>query len=109
MARTLQILSQRGHLKSIQGINGGYSMNPSLQNLSLFELQKIIDGESAIVSCLKIEGQCEQINNCTILQPVQKLEGLLKGFLQDILVIDLLTPQKRQKNKATKGKLAWAR
>lgn len=89
-ARVLQLLGQRGILRSEQGAHGGYILIRDLSRLSLLELMEIVVGPMAVAKCLHEAGDCELKSTCNIISPITLLNRRLGEFYQNLMVGDLL-------------------
>ncbi|HMS64996.1 MAG TPA: Rrf2 family transcriptional regulator [Ignavibacteria bacterium] len=75
LSKILQKLKNDNILISNQGTNGGYSMNKKPDEIPIFELMTVIDGDTAIAECLQdINNDCTMTENCTIKMPVAQLQ-----------------------------------
>jgi Rrf2 family protein len=90
-ARALQVLAQKGVLKSEQGAHGGYQITRDLSRVSLYELIEMILGPVGVAKCLhEGEGACEIRGTCNIVSPVQALNRRLVDFYKGLSVGELL-------------------
>ena len=90
-AKILQTLKKEGILESIQGINGGYKLTRSLRKISLSELFNIVDGSTAIVECVQSdESGCIISDNCTIKDPINKMQIEFENMLKIKMVSDFI-------------------
>lgn len=94
VARSLQILAQKGVLRSEQGAQGGYRLAKSLNEISMYELIEIIEGPTRIAKCLNSGEPCEIQSACNIISPIQNLNLRLSDFYKGVLLQDLLQPIK---------------
>ncbi len=94
-ARVMQVLAQKGILKSEQGVNGGYQIVKDLNKLSLGELMKFILGPVQLAKCLHKEDAeaCEIIEHCSIMSPMSALNRKLNEFYDSIVLGELLDPK----------------
>ncbi len=76
LAKVLQKLSKHKVLNSVHGPKGGYKLNHKYLNISLIELMEILDGPFGITECL-IDNSCDQLSNCNIISPVEKINSQL--------------------------------
>jgi putative two-component system response regulator len=75
LSKILQKLKNESILISNQGTNGGYSMNKRPDEIPIFDLMTVIDGDTAIAECLQdINNDCSMTGNCTIKLPVAQLQ-----------------------------------
>jgi len=96
-ARVMQILAQKGILKSEQGTNGGYQIIKDLNKTSLHELMKMIVGPVNLAKCFQKEKtsqeRCEVLEHCSIMSPMHALNKKLVEFYEGIKLGDLLEPK----------------
>ncbi|MCB0420463.1 MAG: Rrf2 family transcriptional regulator [Bdellovibrionales bacterium] len=89
-ARVMQILAQKGILKSEQGSRGGYLLVRDLATVSYHELMECILGPTAIVKCINDKHACEIDATCRIKAPLFKLNDRLVSFYKGISIKELL-------------------
>lgn len=89
-ARVLQIMAQKGLLKSEQGAQGGYVLVKDLASVSLYELIEMILGPLGIAKCLHDSDACELKETCNILNPIQQLNEKLEDFYKTISLAEIL-------------------
>lgn len=89
-SRVMQLMAQRGILKSEQGAHGGYQIIRNLQKVSLYEVIETAVGPLEIVKCVGGVHDCELFNQCSIQSPLVDLNHRLKVFYEDLSVADLL-------------------
>jgi Rrf2 family protein len=102
-SRVLQVLVQKGVLRSEQGAHGGYMITKDLSRVSFHELSEMILGPLAVARCLHEDGEsgCEIRETCNIISPVQTLNRRLNEFYRSLSVADLL------ESTADKKGVAW--
>ncbi len=89
-ARVLQLMAQRGLLKSEHGVQGGYQITRDLQRTTLHELIEIIQGPTKIAKCMHKKTQCEIHSTCNIISPITALNGKLSDFYKSVTLSELL-------------------
>jgi len=87
-ARVMQQMAQAGLLRSEQGARGGYSILRDLSKANFYELIEMILGPTGISKC--IHGECELINTCNIVSPVNVLNKKLIEFYKSLSLRELL-------------------
>lgn len=93
-SRVLQIMAQNGLLKSEHGAHGGYQILRDLAKISFLELTEWILGPIQLVDCLTDEdGNCDMVDTCNIISPINRLSGKIKSFYQSLAVRDLVESQ----------------
>lgn len=90
-SRVLQIMAQRGLLRSEQGAHGGYKIAQDLEKVTLYDLSNMILGPVEIVKCLQDDqGHCELSSSCNIKTPAQNLNQKFVGFYKSIHLKELV-------------------
>jgi Rrf2 family protein len=89
LAKILQQLTKAGLLKSHAGMNGGYALAREARTISAFEVILAIDGPLFITSCTKGAKGCELTTNCTIKEPLARVNETIAGVLKSISIQDL--------------------
>jgi len=89
LAKILQTLTRKGLLRSHAGMNGGYALAREPREISAFEVILAIDGPFFITSCNKGAKSCELHGNCTIKEPLARVNETIAGVLKSISIQDL--------------------
>jgi len=89
-ARVMQVMAQKGLLKSEHGAFGGYQITKDLAKVTLFDLIQFVEGPTAIVKCLQKEEPCEIRGQCNIISPIQNLNTRMKDFYQSVSLKEIL-------------------
>lgn len=101
-ARVLQLMASKGLLRSEHGATGGYQILRDLAKVTLLELIEMIEGPTAVVKCIKPEGEsCEINGSCNIIAPVNYLQNKIHEFYRGINLRELLieTPARMGKRR----------
>ena len=93
LAKVLQRLAKVGLLRSHAGMNGGYGLSKSARTLTAFEVIHAIDGPLFITSCTKGAKSCELEPNCTVKEPLARVNESIADVLKSITVYDLVDHQ----------------
>ena len=105
-ARVMQVMAQKGILKSEQGAQGGYLIVRDLSKVSMLELIEVLLGPLGVVKCLHGESKCELFSSCNILTPVAVLNKRLMDFYKSLPVSELFqTKDFFQKGQGTQASL----
>ncbi|MFI5252559.1 MAG: RrF2 family transcriptional regulator [Bacteroidota bacterium] len=93
LAKIMQVLARKGFIASHQGVHGGYTL---LQDPSMVKVSSIIEaieGRSS-VKILQCEAttpeNCTIHENCTIKDPLMKLQGDINQIFETITIMQLL-------------------
>jgi Rrf2 family protein len=89
LAKILQQLTKSGLLRSTAGMNGGYALAREARSISAYEVILAIDGPFFITSCSKGKTGCELTTNCTIKEPLARVNETIAGVLKSISIQDL--------------------
>ena len=89
LAKILQQLTRSGLLRSHAGMNGGYALAREARSISAYEVILSIDGPFFITSCTKGKTGCELTTNCTIKEPLARVNETIAGVLKSISIQDL--------------------
>ena len=89
LAKILQQLTKSGLLRSHAGMNGGYALARDAREISAYEVIHAIDGPFFITSCTKGKTGCELTSNCTIKEPLARVNETIAGVLKSISIQDL--------------------
>ena len=92
LAKILQQLTKKGLLRSQAGVNGGYLLAREAREISAYEVILAIDGPFFITSCTKGSKACELTTNCTIKEPLARVNDTIAGVLKSISIQDLADP-----------------
>lgn len=96
ISRVLQVLVRIKVLRSSQGAQGGYSLDVSLEKLTMLELVEGIMGPLTIAKCLHVPTRCDLEAKCNIVFPIHHLNSRLIDFYRSIPVADLLVEGRSQ-------------
>ena len=89
LAKILQQSTRSGLLRSHAGMNGGYALAREARSISAYEVILSIDGPFFITSCTKGKTGCELTTNCTIKEPLARVNETIIGVLKSISIHDL--------------------
>ncbi|WDE96772.1 Rrf2 family transcriptional regulator [Lentisphaera profundi] len=95
-SRAMQKMASAGILKSIKGAHGGYLIQQDLGELKLLDLIESISGDVSLASCVIDPCNCDMIASCNIVDPITRLNELLRKFFAEMTVLDLLQGKKSQ-------------
>lgn len=89
LAKILQRLVKAGLLKSLHGMNGGYTLARDARTISAFEVIRAIDGPLFITSCITVRGECGQSDRCNIREPLRKVNSSIEDVLRRIKISEM--------------------
>ena len=94
-AKTLQRLRDSGLIQSAQGSRGGYTLQKSLNEVTLADFLEIMEGPQAVVACASSKSQgvetqgCEYHSKCEIRGVMGDLNSRFNQFLSGISLAEL--------------------
>jgi Rrf2 family protein len=88
LAKVLQRLARKGLLVSQQGINGGYVLARDPSKISIVDVMEAIDGPIGMTPCER-GSSCEQIDHCSVRDPLMKLKVKVVRILGDTSIHEL--------------------
>lgn len=98
-SRVMQIMVQKGLLKSEQGAQGGYLIQKDLNSVSLLDLIEIVVGPISVVKCLDTgRGECDMKVNCNVIAPLSYLNEQIIQFYRGINLNTMLSLPSGDKN-----------
>ncbi len=90
-SRVMQIMVQKGLLKSEQGAQGGYLIQRDLDKVTLLDLIEMVVGPISVVKCLDSgKGQCDMKPNCNVIAPLTFLNEQIVQFYKGINLNSML-------------------
>lgn len=87
--KILQSLNKSGIVKSVQGINGGYKLSSSFEDIRLKELIEAVHGPIALVDCLGDASHCVSRADCVLQSPMERIQAGLIDYLIKITMADI--------------------
>ena len=88
-SKVLKLLSGAGLVVSYRGVNGGYQVKRSAQDISVAEVIAAIEGPIAMTECSVEEGLCEQEDNCDLRGNWQRISVAVANALQDVSLAEM--------------------
>lgn len=91
-AKTLQRLKETGLIESAHGARGGYTLQRSLEQISLAEFLQLMEGPQSVVLCAGLghePTECEYGSRCEIKGVMNLLNSKVLGFLSGIRLAEL--------------------
>ncbi len=96
-SRVLQMMVQKGLLKSEQGAQGGYLILRDLKKVSLLDLIEMVVGPISVVKCLDTgKEQCDMETRCNVIAPLAFLNEQIVNFYRGISVDHMLSVSDRK-------------
>ena len=93
LAKILQSLAKVGILVSYRGANGGFALAKDAKEIDMLSVMSAVEGKTpAVFDCAPSESNCpsDKANICTIWPFLNKLQGKIDTFLQELTLADVL-------------------
>ncbi len=83
LSKTLQQLMKKNLIISQQGLKGGYVLSKKAKDISLMDVINALEGNASIVECFILKNglSCERLENCSIRNPMTKIQSKLTKVL----------------------------
>lgn len=89
-ARVLQQLSAGNLLQAEYGMSGGYRLVKPLDQVSVHDLNEMLEGSRAITKCLVKNESCEISKTCNIVSPISNLNQKIQNFYRSVTLAEVL-------------------
>ena len=95
VSKVLQVLNAHSIVGSEKGINGGYFLKNSLDNINLYDFCQLIEPKPIMRLCghqsnQESETPCELLGSCNITSAIHTFNTLISNFLKQITLQELL-------------------
>ena len=89
VGKLMRQLSEHGLLTSHRGVNGGYNLARSAENISVADIILALEGPIGFTECSVIAGLCEMERSCSIKINSQIIGEALRDALQRVTLAEL--------------------
>ncbi len=89
VSKLLKLLGHAALVESFRGVNGGYRLARSAEDISLAEIVVALEGPIAMTECSLGSGQCEREARCSVRGSWQQISGILDEALRAISLADM--------------------
>jgi len=86
LAKILQKLVRGGLLVSQHGIRGGYTLARDPHTISALDVIKAVEGPLFMTACVSTKGECEQVDRCTVKEPLRRVSQSIEEVLSRITI-----------------------
>lgn len=101
-SRVMQLMAQKGILKSEHGAHGGYLIVKDLSKVTFYDVITTVLAPIEVVKCVSGQETCDLFSKCNVQSPLQTFNNKLVDFYQTLPVSELL-----QIPLAPKGEKTW--
>jgi Rrf2 family protein len=98
LSKILQRLARRELVASIQGPRGGYILNRSISDITLYEVVNAIHDSVSVVPCIGGSKICRQEENCNIKESIEKVQSEFDRYFQTLTLESFIKIDKQSEN-----------
>jgi Rrf2 family protein len=99
LAKIFQRLSKAGLLRSIRGVNGGFSLGKPAHEITMREIIEVLEGPIVLNRCLLREGECEEEKVCPLYPVWEEMQQSILEILDRTTMEDLAKRMIRNERK----------
>lgn len=89
-SRVMQLMAQKGILKSEHGAHGGYLIVKDLSKVTFYDVITTVLAPIEVVKCANGQDDCDLFAKCNVQSPLQTFNNKLVDFYQTLPVSELL-------------------
>ena len=98
LSKILQRLARGELITSIQGPRGGYILNRSISDITLYEVVNAIHDSISVVPCIGGNIKCRQEKNCNIKDGIQKVQSDFDKYFQSLTLESFVKIDEQSEN-----------
>lgn len=92
VTKVLKMLAREGLLTSHRGVQGGYQLARSPDEIDLVEVISVLEGPIALTQCSTHAAGCEREPVCPVRPNWQRIDNAVRDALADITLADMAEP-----------------
>lgn len=100
LAKILQKLARAKLVVSQHGIRGGYTLARDAREISAFDVIRAVEGPLFMTSCVTVHGECEQVDRCTVKEPLRRVSQSIEEVLSRITIGEMARDGSKSEAKA---------
>jgi len=104
--KLLKQLVDAGIVKSLRGVNGGYTLARNPTVISVAEVIAAIEGPIALTKCATVQGACDLLAQCALKSNWSFLNAMVTDMLQNVTLFDMSEKISATNKKLHKVKLS---
>lgn len=94
LMNVLKTLAQRGIVKSVRGVKGGYVLAADPQQVTLYDVIVAVEGPVKLVQCVEPMQvgsplSCDLLKTCPVSRPMRRVQERMLEFLGEITLSDI--------------------
>jgi Rrf2 family protein len=96
LAKVLQRLAKKGLVVARHGSSGGYTLARDPASITALDVVEAIDGPMSITSCMTRRGECDHLPNCTVRDPLRRVNDTVLQVLHEVTLSQLADEEPAQ-------------
>ncbi len=90
LQRIAKKLREAGLIKSIKGAQGGYRLNVDFKKITVKNLIEALEGEFAVVNCLKKGSECSRASGCSSQKVFVEINKKFVNYLKNLRLSEII-------------------
>lgn len=91
VAKTLKLLGRANIVNSVRGINGGYALSDTAENISIRNVISAVDGPISLTACSTgEEPDCSLVDCCTVRGRWNNVNNAICNALSSVTLADMM-------------------
>ncbi|WP_437130444.1 RrF2 family transcriptional regulator [Peptostreptococcus russellii] len=94
LEQIFSLLKKAGLVKSVRGAQGGYYISKDLNEITVADILRVLEGDMAFTECLLDEDACENFDSCSTRYVWAKIKESIEEVTQSISLQDMIDDYK---------------
>jgi Rrf2 family protein len=102
LAKILQQLARKGHLRSSKGPTGGFALNQPAERICMLEVIEAVDGLGSFKRCISGMSECTDATPCGLHESWKPVRGHIVEYLQGTMISDVAKSLEEKRRSLTR-------
>ncbi|MEG0249869.1 MAG: Rrf2 family transcriptional regulator [Peptostreptococcus sp.] len=98
LEQIFSLLKKAGLVKSVRGAQGGYYISKDLNEITVADILRVLEGDMAFTECLLDKDACENFDSCSTRYVWAKIKESIEEVTQSISLQDMIDDYKSNFN-----------
>lgn len=94
LEQIFSLLKKAGLVKSVRGAQGGYYISKNLNEITVADILRVLEGDMAFTECLLDKDACENFDSCSTRYVWAKIKESIEEVTQSISLQDMIDDYK---------------
>ncbi|CAK7008809.1 MAG: HTH-type transcriptional regulator CymR [Peptostreptococcus russellii] len=94
LEQIFSLLKKAGLVKSVRGAQGGYYISKDLNEITVADILRVLEGDMAFTECLLDKDACENFDSCSTRYVWAKIKESIEEVTQSISLQDMIDDYK---------------